>query len=116
MSIDGLYVTQATQDYPNPVVPLVQDRSAWVRVFLKANEANTVAPAVRVQFINGTTTHTLDINASIPFVPTDINADTNASWNAAYRRHGSNLECRSWQPWTPRTVSPKSARATISFL
>jgi len=80
--IDGLYVTQATQDYPNPSVPLVKDRSGWVRVFVKANVANTATPQVKVDFI-GTTTHTLTINAPGPSVPTTIDPNTNTSWNAA---------------------------------
>lgn len=83
LNIDGLYVTQATQDYPNPIVPLVKDRSGWVRVFVKASQTNTVAPQVRVQFINGSTINTLTINAPSAAVPTSINPDTNASWNAA---------------------------------
>lgn len=83
LTIDGLYVTQSTQDYPNTSVPLVQNRSAWVRVFAKANQANTVAPQVRVQFINGSTTNTLTINAPSTSVPTTIDTDTDASWDAA---------------------------------
>jgi len=84
LSIDGLYVTQATQEYPSPAVPLVQNRSAWVRVFVLANQANTVAPQVRVNFINGSTTNTLTINASSTSVPTTIDASiAGQSWNAA---------------------------------
>src|SRR5439155_26132609 len=63
LTIDGVYVTQATQDYPSSSVPLVKDRSGWVRVFVKANQTNTAAPQVRVQFINGSTTNTVTINA-----------------------------------------------------
>jgi len=83
LSIDGLYVTQATQDYPNPTVPLVKDRSGWVRVFVKANTTNTATPQVKVDFINGSTTNTLTINAPGASVPTTIDPNTNASWNAA---------------------------------
>jgi hypothetical protein len=83
LTIDGLYVTQATQDYPAASVPLVKDRSAWVRVFVKANQANTATPQVRVQFINGSTTNTLTINASGSSVPTSINTDVDESWDAA---------------------------------
>ena len=83
LTIDGLYVTQSTQDYPSASVPLVQNRSAWVRVFAKANQTNTVAPQVRVQFINGSTTNTLTINAPSSSVPTTIDTDTDASWDAA---------------------------------
>ncbi len=85
LSIEGLYLTQATQEYPNPIVPLVQSRSAWVRVFVKANQTNTVAPQVKVDFINGgVTTHTLTINASGASVPLSIDPENAAaSWNAA---------------------------------
>ena len=85
LSIEGLYLTQATQEYPNPIVPLVQSRSAWVRVFVKANQANNVAPDVKVDFINGgVTTHTLTINASGATVPLVIDPENAAaSWNAA---------------------------------
>ena len=85
LSIDGLYLTQATQEYPNPQVPLVQNRSAWVRVFVKANQANTVAPQVKVDFKKGATTlGTLTINAPGASVPTSIDpTNASASWNAA---------------------------------
>lgn len=84
LTIDGLYITQATQEYPNPEVPLVQNRSAWVRVFVKANQANTVAPQVKVDFINGSTTNTLTINAGSASVPLSIDPENAAaSWNAA---------------------------------
>lgn len=84
LTIDGLYITQATQEYPNPQVPLVQNRSAWVRVFAKANQTNSVAPQVKVDFINGSTTNTLTINAGSASVPLSIDpANAGASWNAA---------------------------------
>ena len=82
LTIDGLYVTQSTQDYPNASVPLVQNRSGWVRVFAKANQANTVTPQVQVQFINGSTTNTLMISAPSSSVPTVIDPDTDASWDS----------------------------------
>jgi hypothetical protein len=84
LSIEGLYLTQATQEYPNPVVPLVQNRSAWVRVFVKANQANTATPQVKVDFTTGVTTHTLTINAGGTSVPLSIDPENAAaSWNAA---------------------------------
>jgi hypothetical protein len=83
LTIDGLYLTQATQDYPNPIVPLVKDRSGWVRVFAKGNISNTATPQVKVDFVNGSTTNTLTIDASGSSVPTAIDPDINASWNAA---------------------------------
>jgi len=83
LSIEGLYLTQATQEYPNPVVPLVQNRSAWVRVFVKANQANTATPQVKVDFTTGVTTHILTINAGGTSVPLSIDPENaTASWNA----------------------------------
>jgi hypothetical protein len=84
LSIEGLYITQATQEYPDPIVPLVQNRSAWVRVFVKANQTNTATPQVKVDFVTGATTHTLTINAGGTAVPLSIDpANAAASWNAA---------------------------------
>jgi len=84
LTIDGLYVTQATQNYPAHDVGLISGRSAWVRVFVLANQANTVAPQVKVSFVNGSTTNTLTINAPGSSVPTSVDV-TNAgtSWNMA---------------------------------
>jgi len=83
LSIDGLYLTQASQTYP-ATVSLVANRSAWVRVFVKANQANVAQPQVRVAFASGATLHTLAIPAPAAAVPTVIQeADATASWNAA---------------------------------
>jgi hypothetical protein len=83
VSIEGLYVTQSSQSYPNPGVPLVKDRSAWVRVFVKADAANEVRPRVRVLFVGGETTQSLVIEAPGPGVPTTVNeGDAGSSWNA----------------------------------
>jgi hypothetical protein len=83
LSIEGLYLTQGTQTYP-ATVSLVAGRSAWVRVFAKANQANAAQPVVRVTFQTGTVVHTLDIPASGAAVPTAIQeADPTLSWNAA---------------------------------
>ena len=83
LSIDGLSLTQASQTYP-ATVPLVANRTAWVRVFVKANQANVAQPQVRVVFSNGATTWTLTITAPTASVPTTINeGDATQSWNAA---------------------------------
>lgn len=84
LTIDGLYVTQSTQNYPAHDVPLIAGRSAWVRVFVLANQANTVAPQVNVNFVNGSTTNTLTINAPGGSVPTSVNTGSEtSSWNMA---------------------------------
>ncbi|HJZ64274.1 MAG TPA: M66 family metalloprotease [Candidatus Acidoferrum sp.] len=84
LTIDGLYITQATQNYPAHDVGLIAGRSAWVRVFVLANQANTLTPQVRVNFMNGGTTNTLTINAPGSSVPTSVDiTNANASWNIA---------------------------------
>src|SRR5579859_2395561 len=84
LTIDGLYITQATQNYPAHDVGLIAGRSAWVRVFVLANQANTATPQVRVNFVNGSTTNTLTIPAPGSSVPTSIDTSmANASWNMA---------------------------------
>lgn len=84
LTIEGLYVTQGTQTYPTATVNLVKDRSAWVRVFVKANEANAATPQVRVRFINGGTTNALTIPAPGASTPLAVNeAQAAQSWNMA---------------------------------
>jgi hypothetical protein len=84
LTIDGLYITQATQNYPAHDVGLISGRSAWVRVFVLANQTNTSTPTVKVSFVNASTTNTLTINAPGSSVPTGVDV-TNAStsWNMA---------------------------------
>jgi hypothetical protein len=81
LTVDGLYITQATQTYP-AAVPLIAGRSGWVRVFVKANQQNSVTPGVLVQFIAGGITRSLNIAASVPGVPLSIDPNTTNSWNA----------------------------------
>lgn len=84
LSIDGLYITQSTQNYPAADVPLVLSRSAWVRVFAIANQSNTATPQVSVQFTNGGATNSLTINAPGSGVPTSVDTeDATKSWNAS---------------------------------
>jgi len=84
LTIDGLYITQATQNYPAHDVGLIAGRSAWVRVFVLANQTNTAAPQVEVSFVNGSTTNSLTINAPGNSVPTSVDtSNANASWNMA---------------------------------
>jgi len=84
LTIDGLYITQSTQNYPAHDVKLIAGRSAWVRVFVLANQANTATPQVKVSFVNGSTTNTLTIAAPGSSVPTSVDTSiANASWNMA---------------------------------
>jgi hypothetical protein len=77
-----MYITQSTQDYPAAVVPLVKDRSAWVRVFVRANPPGAAAPKVRVA-LSGCASNPPDINPPQPTVPVADPENASSSWNAA---------------------------------
>ena len=47
--VEGAYITQSSQRF-NGSVPLIADRPAFLRAFIKANEPNSAAPKVRVRF------------------------------------------------------------------
>jgi len=82
LSIDGLYVTQASQTYARGV-PLVKGRNGFLRVFAKANQVNSATPSVRVRIYNGPTlVNTYSIPAPSASVPTSITEGTlSSSWN-----------------------------------
>ncbi len=52
LTIDALTITQSVQSYDD-TVPLVANRDAYLRVFVRADQANTATPAVRVQLYQG---------------------------------------------------------------
>jgi hypothetical protein len=52
LTIDAMYLTQSVQTYTGSV-PLVKDKDAYLRVFVKATVANNAAPPVRVRFYKG---------------------------------------------------------------
>ncbi|MGZ8392090.1 MAG: hypothetical protein ACXWWK_04530, partial [Gemmatimonadales bacterium] len=82
--IDGLYLTQSTQTYAS-TVPLVQNRNGYLRVFVVANQANVVAPAVQVRIYNGAVPQwQTTIAAPGPLVPTLVDESSlSKSWNVA---------------------------------
>ena len=85
LSIGGMYLTQSTQTMSGSV-PLVQNRDGFLRVFVVANQSNSVAPSVRVRFyVNGTQQGSPTIiQAPSHAVPTSITEGTLASsWNLA---------------------------------
>ena len=84
LTIDGLYITQATQTYTG-TVPLVKDRAGYLRVFVIANRANAFAPVVRVRwYSSGVLTRTDMISAPSASVPTAPNEGMlTSSWNLA---------------------------------
>jgi len=82
LRVDGMYLTQAAQRYDGST-PLVAGRDAYLRVFALANEANGVAPAVRVRLYSGAAlVQTYTLNAPGAGVPLAANeASLTASWN-----------------------------------
>jgi hypothetical protein len=84
LDIAGLYLTQSVQTFTNDV-PLVAGRDALLRVFVRANEANTVTPGVRVRvYRSGTLQQTYTIAAPGASTPTTVDEGTLASsWNVA---------------------------------
>ena len=83
LSISAMYLTQSTQTLSG-AVPLVQNRDGFLRVFVIANQMNSVTPQVRVRFyVNGTQegSSTL-IAAPSHSVPTSVSEGTlTSSWN-----------------------------------
>ncbi|MBC8087943.1 MAG: hypothetical protein H7Z40_11815 [Phycisphaerae bacterium] len=81
--LDGFYLTQAIQKMDGSV-PLVAGRDALLRVFVRASEANTVQPAVRVRIYDGSTLlQTLTLNAPEGTVRTALAEGTlNSTWNS----------------------------------
>ncbi len=82
--IDGMYLIQATQNYAGNV-PLIAGRDAFLRVFVKATDANSATPAVRVRFYqSGMLVDTRTIAAAAGQVPTTIAEGVlTSSWNVA---------------------------------
>jgi len=81
--LDGFYLTQAIQKMDGSV-PLVAGRDALLRVFVRASEANTVQPTVRVRIYDGPTLlQTLTLNAPEGTVRTTLSEGTlNSTWNS----------------------------------
>jgi len=82
MTIDGMYITQATQSYAG-AVPLIASRDGYLRVFVKANHSNTWTPPVRVRwYASGVLVRTDTIPAPSASVPLSITEDVlGSSWN-----------------------------------
>ncbi len=83
LSISAMYLTQSTQTLTG-AVPLVQNRDGFLRVFVVANQANSVAPQLRVRFyVNGAQEgSTTLIAAPSRSVPTSVNEGAlSSSWN-----------------------------------
>lgn len=82
--IDGVTITQSVQSYDD-TVPLVANRDAYLRVFVRADQVNTATPAVRVRLYQGanpTPVATYTLPAPGASVPMSIDqGQLNSSWN-----------------------------------
>ncbi len=80
--IDGATVTQTVQSYGGSV-QLIANKSALLRVFVKATQANTSTPSVRARFYSGATLlNTVTIPAPGASVPTTVDQSViGSSWN-----------------------------------
>ncbi|MGK2962196.1 MAG: hypothetical protein ACSLFK_08630 [Gemmatimonadaceae bacterium] len=81
LSIAGAYITQSSQRFDGSV-PLVAGRSAFLRVFVTANELNSAAPRVRARFYrNSELVTTGMMNPVGESVVTTVNeGSSSASW------------------------------------
>ncbi|MEO8090317.1 MAG: hypothetical protein ABI703_08480, partial [Gemmatimonadales bacterium] len=97
LRIQDLYLTQSTQTLTSSV-PLVSGRAGFLRVFVVANEANTVKPTVRVRLRNGSSPVVeRTISAPGSSTPRTVQEGTlGSSWNlpveAALIRSGLSIE------------------------
>ena len=82
LQIDGMYLTQAAAKYDG-TTPLITGRDGYLRVFVKANQANAATPTVRVRFYSGASLiQTSTITAPGASVPTAVTEGTwTSSWN-----------------------------------
>lgn len=84
LTIDGMYLIQSVQSYTD-TVPLVANRDAYLRVFVRADQANAISPSVRVRLYDGTNpvpVQTYTIPAPAGVTPTTINEGSlTSSWN-----------------------------------
>ena len=85
LTIPVVYITQSTQTQAFDV-PLVKDRSGFLRAFVVADQANSAKPQVRVRFFDGTglLAQTFAINAPGTSVPIAVDESRLLnSWNVA---------------------------------
>jgi hypothetical protein len=84
LCVDGMYLTQSTQDYAGSV-PIVQGRNGLLRIFAVADQPNAVTPTVQVRIYNGATLLQTDIvpapvgMVGVPQAPDESSLSN--SWN-----------------------------------
>lgn len=82
LSIGGVYINQRIQRLAGDV-PLVADMDGYLRVFVLADEANSLTPDVRVDFhLGGGLVHTETLAAPGASVPESVDESSlSSSWN-----------------------------------
>jgi len=81
LMLDGAYINQSVQTWSGDV-PLIADRDGLLRVFVRANMANSEAPIVRVTLDGTSTDIPAPAGVTSSGVPLVINqGDQNLSWN-----------------------------------
>jgi hypothetical protein len=83
LTVPTVYITQSTQTQSFDV-PLVKDRSGYLRAFVIANQANSSTPQVRVRVYDSSPTliQTYTISSPGASVPTSIDESSlSKSWN-----------------------------------
>jgi len=79
LGIAGMYLVQSVQDFAG-TVPLVANRDAYLRVFVRANQASVQPPSVRVTL--GSTVWDIAAPAGMTATPTTIDeSQWDSSWN-----------------------------------
>ncbi|MEP7065981.1 MAG: hypothetical protein ABI889_08120 [Gemmatimonadota bacterium] len=117
LSIAAMYLTQSTQTLAG-AVPLVQNRDGYLRVFVVANQANSVAPQVRVRFyVNGAQQGSaMLVAAPSSSVPTSVDQGALAkSWNLAVPGSMIKPGLSMLADIDPSHTIPESQRANNSF-
>ncbi len=116
LTIAGMYLTQGTQSFTD-TVPLVANKDGYLRVFVVANQANTVTPQVRVRWYNGASLIQTDIiNAPGASVPTAVAEQTwNSSWNVAVPKARIAANLKAVADVDPTNVIPESSESDNSF-
>jgi len=81
LTVDRIYITQATQTLSN-AVSLIVGRPALVRVFVRASQTSAAVPSVRINFYNGATLlSSATVEGSAPAPVTINEGDLSSSWN-----------------------------------
>jgi hypothetical protein len=116
LTIAGMYLTQGTQSFDD-TVPLIANKAGYLRVFVLANQANTVTPQVRVRWYSGASLIQTDIiNAPGASVPTALAEGTwNSSWNVAVPKARIAANLKVLADVDPTNAVPETSESDNNF-